>query len=92
MSSDTTKPTGTKARGFASLSPERRKEIASLGGKSVAPEKRSFSKNRQLAQSAGTKGGKAVPDAKRSFSRDRDIAVSAGRLGGVAAHKDKRDA
>jgi general stress protein YciG len=46
-------------RGFAAMSPERRREIARKGGGSVPPEKRSFAKNRDLAQSAGSKGGSA---------------------------------
>lgn len=44
-------------RGFASMDPERVREIASMGGKSVPAEKRSFSQNRNLAASAGAKGG-----------------------------------
>ena len=46
-------------RGFASMSPEKRSEIARMGGKAIAPEKRSFSVNRDLAKSAGAKGGQA---------------------------------
>ncbi len=44
-------------RGFASMSPERQREIASKGGKSVPSEKRSFSQNRDLASQAGKRGG-----------------------------------
>jgi general stress protein YciG len=47
----------TSKRGFASLSVEKRREIASQGGKSVPAEKRSFSQNRNLATEAGRKGG-----------------------------------
>jgi general stress protein YciG len=36
---------------------ERQLEIARKGGQSVAPEDRSFSKNRDLASAAGRKGG-----------------------------------
>ena len=49
----------TVRRGFASLSPERQREIASMGGKSVPAEKRSFSQNKDLATWAGRKGGTA---------------------------------
>ena len=45
-------------RGFASMSPEKQREIASKGGKSVPSEKRSFSQNRDLAAQAGRKGGR----------------------------------
>ncbi len=47
----------TARRGFASMSPEKQREIASKGGKSVPSEKRSFSQNRDLASAAGRKGG-----------------------------------
>lgn len=47
-------------RGFALLSPERRLEVARLGGSSVKPENRSFSAIAGLAQSAGKAGGSAV--------------------------------
>ena len=47
----------TGRRGFASMSPEKQREIASKGGKSVPSEKRSFSQNRDLASQAGKKGG-----------------------------------
>lgn len=52
-------PNSIHKRGFASLSPERRAEIARMGGASVPAEKRSFAQNRQLARSAGAKGGAA---------------------------------
>lgn len=51
-------------RGFASMSPERRREIARKGGKSVDPRQRAFSKDPELAARAGTKGG-AVSGATR---------------------------
>lgn len=44
-------------RGFASMTPERRKEIARAGGAAVPTEKRAFSQNNELAASAGRKGG-----------------------------------
>lgn len=44
-------------RGFASMTLERRKEVASKGGKSVKGQNRAFSRDRALAQAAGRKGG-----------------------------------
>jgi general stress protein YciG len=41
------------------MTPEKQREIASKGGKSVPAEKRSFSQNRDLAAQAGRKGGLA---------------------------------
>jgi general stress protein YciG len=52
-------------RGFAGISPERLREIASKGGKSGSKENRPFSQNRTLARSAGRKGGLVKPSEKR---------------------------
>jgi general stress protein YciG len=53
------KESGISRRGFASLTPERRKEIASMGGKSVDPANRAFAKDKNLARAAGRQGGRA---------------------------------
>lgn len=47
----------TSRRGFASMDPEKQREIARKGGRSVPSEKRSFSQNHKLASEAGRKGG-----------------------------------
>lgn len=54
---DETKPKAL--RGFACLTPERRAEIARMGGAATPPEKRSFSLNKDLAAAAGAAGGRA---------------------------------
>lgn len=61
-----------RPRGFAAMSPEKQREIASKGGRSVPADKRSFAQNRDLAAAAGKVGGSNVPDDHRSFSQDRD--------------------
>ena len=53
----TTRGSGVSKRGFASMDPERQREIARKGGASVPSEKRSFSQDRGLAAQAGRKGG-----------------------------------
>ena len=70
-----------KPRGLAAMSLERRREIASKGGRSVAPEKRAFSVNKDLAINAGSKGGKKVRPEKRSFKMDPTLASRAGKTG-----------
>ena len=80
MPDDQTRPKST--RGFASMDAAKQREIASKGGQSVPPEKRSFSQNPQLAAEAGRKGGLSVSNADRSFSRNRRLAAEAGRKGG----------
>ncbi|WP_036295010.1 general stress protein [Methylosinus sp. PW1] len=74
-------------RGFASVDPDKQREIARRGGCAVPAEKRSFSQNPDLAASAGRKGGTSVAPEKRSFSRDPALASAAGRKGGFASHK-----
>ncbi len=63
------------ARGFAGMSPERQREIASLGGR-IAHERRTahqFTSNE--AREAGRKGGAVV-------SADREHMAKIGRTGG----------
>ena len=71
-----TKERGTdltvKRRGFAAMSPERRKEIASRGGRNVPPEKRQFFVNRELALHAGRKGGESSLKSKFGGSMCRE--------------------
>ena len=87
---DDTTPTRKSTRGFASMDPEKQREIARKGGTSVPKEKRSFSRNRELAATAGRKGGLSVRPSMRSFSRDHELASQAGRKGGQASHKESR--
>jgi hypothetical protein len=75
---------GTSNRGFASMDRAKQRAIASKGGQSVPPEKRSFSQDPELAAKAGRKGGESVPPEGRSFSQNRELAAQAGRKGGMA--------
>ncbi|MBA4010718.1 MAG: stress-induced protein [Phenylobacterium sp.] len=58
--------TSGKPRGFELLSPERRREIARIGGKSVAPVNRALSKDRDLAAAAGRVGGQPPRRCRRA--------------------------
>lgn len=69
-------------RGFANMSPERRAEIARMGGKAVRPENRSYSRNRELARASGQAGGK---NSMGNFAKDPERAAEAGRKGGSAS-------
>lgn len=57
MATEQQRAGGVSSRGFASMDPVKQREIARKGGQSVAPEDRSFSRNRELAAAAGRKGG-----------------------------------
>jgi len=83
---------GTSNRGFASMDREKQRAIASKGGQSVPPEKRSFSQDPELAAKAGRKGGESVPPEGRSFSQNRELAAQAGRKGGMARGAASRKA
>lgn len=67
--------TEKKKRGFASLSPERRKEIASKGGKNAHMKGKAHKFNSDTAREAGKKGGQSV-------SQDREYMSEIGRKGG----------
>ena len=90
MAHEPTQDGRTSNRGFASMNAERQRQIASMGGKAVPDEKRSFSQNRRLAAEAGRKGGQSVPGSKRSFSQNRELAAVAGRKGGQSVPDEKR--
>src|SRR3972149_764233 len=76
-------------RGFASMDPARQREIASMGGKSIPPENRSYSKDRELAQRAGKKGGSVSRPETRTYS-DLETAAECGSKGGLAVPAGKR--
>jgi general stress protein YciG len=81
---------GSSHRGFASMDAAKQRAIASKGGQSVPPEKRSFSQDPTLAAQAGRKGGENVPSQERSFSRNRALAAAAGRKGGQSSRAGAR--
>lgn len=82
------KPKGKQ--GFASMSPERRRELGSKGRKGAAKENRPFALDRKLAARAGRKGGKAIPAEKRAFRADRELAAEAGRKGRIWSREKGR--
>ena len=69
----------TSRRGFASMDEEKQREIARKGGESVPNEKRSFSKDRELASEAGRKGGRSSGG---NFANNPERAREAGHRGG----------
>jgi len=96
---------GRSERGFAAMDEKKQREISSKGGQSVAPEDRSFSRDRALAAEAGRKGGEASHGGERSggqkgeeeggrrgggtFADDPQRASEAGRKGGQSS-RDRR--
>jgi len=73
----------TSKRGFASMSPEKKREIASKGGRAAHERGTAHEFSTMEARAAGRKGGEAV-------SRDRQHMSEIGRKGGVAVSRDRQ--
>ena len=58
------------------MTPEKRREVSSLGGKAIPREKRAFSRNRELAREAGRKGGTAARRLKRSLTEEELVQLA----------------
>jgi general stress protein YciG len=70
-----TQQTGTRARGFASMSAEKQREIARKGGRAAHERGTAHEFTTDEARAAGRKGGEAV-------SANRSHMATIGRLGG----------
>jgi general stress protein YciG len=69
----------TSRRGFASMTPEKRRAISSLGGKAAHEKGTAHQFTTSEAIAAGRKGGETV-------SQDRAHMAAIGRKGGRAMH------
>ena len=69
QSTDQTNGTQKSRRGFAAMSPERQREIASQGGRAAHKQGVAHEWNKDEARSAGKKGGQASGSKRRSISR-----------------------
>jgi general stress protein YciG len=79
---DSSTSVGTSKRGFASMDPQRKKEIASKGGRAAHEKGTAHEFSPEEARQAGRKGGEVV-------SRNRDHMASIGRKGGEAVSRDR---
>jgi len=79
---DSSTGTSTSKRGFASMDPQRKKEIASKGGRAAHEKGTAHEFSPEEARNAGRKGGEVV-------SRNRDHMASIGRKGGEAVSRDR---
>ncbi len=86
MPTTNTSPTnGQKGhRGFASMDPNKQREIASKGGKAAHAQGRAHEFTTDEARSAGRKGGEVV-------SQDRRHMAEIGRAGGMARGRRERE-
>lgn len=72
----------TSKRGFASMDPEKQREIASQGGKAAHKKGTAHEFTSEEAKEAGQKGGEKV-------SQDREHMAEIGREGGKKSHKNE---
>lgn len=93
------------ARGFAALTPERQREIASLGGKAAHAVGRAHQWTQETAREAGRKGGVAVQakygrnhmaeigrEGGNKLAENKARMAEMGRKGGLVAGKRRRRA
>ena len=73
----------TSNRGFASMDPEKQREIASEGGKAAHEKGTAHEFDSAEARAAGRKGGEAV-------SQDREHMAAIGRKGGQSSGNSRR--
>ena len=73
----------TSTRGFASMDPERQRQIAREGGKAAHVKGTAHEFTSEEARSAGRKGGETV-------SRDRDHMAEIGRKGGRSSGTNRK--
>lgn len=71
----------TDKRGFASMDPEKQREIASKGGQAAHEKGTAHEFSSEEAREAGQKGGEAV-------SRDSEHMAEIGRKGGKSSNKN----
>lgn len=62
-------------RGFAAMSPERQREIASQGGRAAHQQGVAHEWNKDEARAAGKKGGQASGFRRKSSSGSNDLEV-----------------
>lgn len=68
----------TAQRGFASMAPEKRKAIASLGGKAAHAQGKAHQWTTEEAQAAGRKGGSARAKRGQPETAGQDVQTDAG--------------
>ena len=86
QASPVTNQRGTSGRGFASMSPERQREIASEGGKAAHEKGTAHQFSPEEARAAGRKGGQAAHVKGTAHEFNSEEARAAGRKGGLASH------
>lgn len=88
--SDQTRRHASGNQGFASMDPNKQREIASQGGKAAHAKGTAHEWDSQEARAAGSKGGKAAHAKGTAHEWDSQEAREAGRKGGAQSHSGGR--
>jgi len=80
---------GSQNRGFASMDPDKQKEIASKGGKAAHAKGTAHEFSSEEAREAGRKGGKAAHAKGTAHEFSSEEAREAGRKGGQSTQRDR---
>lgn len=78
-----------KPRGFAAMSPERHRAIASKGGRAAHEQGTAHEWSSEEASRAGKRGGKIAHEKGTAHEFTHEEAVAAGKLGGDASARRK---
>lgn len=81
-----------RPKGFAALTPEKRREIAAKGGRAAHEAGTAHEFTRDEASAAGKKGGQLAHASGRAHEFTSEEAREAGRLGGYAAQRARKQA
>ena len=81
---------GRSGRGFASMDPQRQREIASQGGRAAHLKGTAHQFNSEEARIAGSKGGQVAHRKGTAHEFNSEEAREAGRKGGHASHNNKK--
>jgi general stress protein YciG len=73
------------------MDPEKRRQIASMGGKASHAKRRSHEFTHEEAVAAGRKGGKAAAERGTAHRFTHEQAVAAGRKGGQARGRKPKE-
>ena len=80
---------GSSSRGFASMDPDRQREIAREGGKAAHEKGTAHEFSSEEARQAGSKGGQAAHEKGTAHEFDSEEAREAGRKGGQASGRNR---
>jgi len=81
----------TKKRGFASMDPQKQREIASKGGRAAHQKGTAHEFTPEEAREAGRKGGQAAHSRGTAHKFTSEEAREAGRKGGRSARERERE-